>query len=171
VADASFSRQTFRKVALVFAYALVASFGAAVMLIMEDRPLDEREHVIIGIVGAGAFLGATLVMLYARRLMRLSPLPRFGAVFFAVMLITFLIQGALAGGFFNLTAFSEPGSLATFDGLLELSFTSVYGFAYYLIYGLSLAWPVGLAAGFLFSLGFLTLRPQNDTKEAIRRQK
>jgi hypothetical protein len=169
VTDVASLRQTFRKIALVFAYALVAGFGAATMLIMENRPLDTRGTAVICIIAAGAFCGAAFIMLFAKRLMQLSFLPRFIAVFFDVMLATLLMQGLLAGGVFNLTALTENGPLISLDGMMDLSFIAAYGFAYYLVYGLALIWPVAIGASLLFSLGFLTLQSQRDTNETTRR--
>ena len=166
MADAA-RRQGFRKIALVFGYALVASFGVAAMLIMEDRPLDERGYIIIAIIGSGAFLGAALTMLYAKRILHLSNLPRFIAAFFSVMLATFVIQGLLSGAY-TIVALADRGMPENNDAA-DMSFSYAYGFAYYVIYGSPLAWPVGLGAAFLFALGFLTLRAQNDTNEQTRR--
>jgi hypothetical protein len=170
MAKATAPRQGFRKTALVLAYAGVAAFGAAAMQIVEYRPLDIRGYIVIGLVGIGALFAAALVMLFASRLVRLPPVLRFMTVFFGVVLATMFIQGTLAGVLSIFSGFIELGSSAL-DKILIISAIVSYGFVYYLAFGSILAWPVGLVAALLFSLCFLTLRPQNDTTEMTRRLK
>lgn len=169
MADVSQSKQLLRKIALIIGYSFVNAFGAAAMLIVEQRPLDQRGQTMISVIGVGALLGAITLMCYKKTLLKISLVFRFALVFVSVSLMTLVMQGLLAALLFNFTSFAGQ-SLATADGLTEIFFGLIYGFAYYLAYGTALAWPAGLIAAFLFTLGFLTLRPQHDTTSLANRR-
>ncbi len=152
-----------KKIALVLAYSFVVAFGTATTLIVQDRALDGRGELIIATMCIGALFGSTIAILKMKRLSALPPVLCFLCVFLGVTLLTLIGQAFLAGILFNFTDYIDHDTLFSSDGILELIFTSVYGFAYYFIYGSPLVLPVGFFAGLLFSLGFLTLRPRNGT--------
>lgn len=163
VPEAMAKRRLLKKAALVAAYSCFIAFGIAVMLILDDRPLDERGQTIIAVMAAGGFLASLSVLFFQKKFERFSPLKKFIAVFVFLYLMTLALQGALTGGLFYLTTFITHEPFTTADGWLQLAFTSASGFAYFYVFGFDPFWPVMAAAGLLFSLGFLTLGSGLDT--------
>lgn len=157
------SRQIWRPLAILFAVTLFTAFGTATILVLNQRPLDDRSLSAMAVMAAGAFFGSLATLLCRRLFYRLRGGPRlFSAFFFSVFAIA-AAQGLIAAGLFYGWSISEHYSLAAPEGWIQLAVSLASAFFYFYVFGLHLFWPVLLACALLFSLAFLTLRPIGDT--------
>jgi hypothetical protein len=124
--------------------ALGSVAAAAAELHAEARPLDERVLEVLVLLALGALPAGLLAPLAARRLAR----SRAGRALWAggLALIGGVLGQALVFGLhFYLNAYGEHDDIDSLAGILQITFTTAHGALYYVLFGLRLLWPWGLA--------------------------
>jgi uncharacterized membrane protein YfcA len=124
--------------------ALGSMAAAAAELHAEARQLDGRTVEMLALLALGALPAGLLAPIAARRFARSAA----GRALWAGGLALFGGVCGQALGFglhFYLNAYGEHDDIDSLAGILQITFTTAHGALYYVLFGLRLLWPWGLA--------------------------